>query len=221
MNAKYKIGYIDEDKSQVKLYKRKLKEYGFEIIGYEIKKGMTLHSLMDQVYLSDIDLLMIDFKLNETNVVPFNGEAVENSIYDNKPLFPHIIFTNKVEQAEPFIEDWKIIFDKDEIFTEDEPERVQRFVNILTKSIEQYRTHIGKKKDLLSGLLEKNEEVGLNAMEKNDLISIQDELKILDKTKINEVPKHLVSIEKLENLSKTRIEAAEFLQTLIDKSKTK
>ena len=59
---------------------------------------------------------MIDYKLNEGNIVAFNGDAVESEFYDKRPLFPHIIFTNKVEQAEPFVDDWKILFDKENIF---------------------------------------------------------------------------------------------------------
>ena len=111
MEAKYKIGYIDEDIRQVKKYTRRLKDFGFEVIGYDFHQGMSLEELMSQVYESDIDLLMIDYKLNEGNIVAFNGDAVESDFYDKRPLFPHIIFTNKVEQAEPFVEDWKIIFD--------------------------------------------------------------------------------------------------------------
>ena len=68
MSIRYKIGYIDEDPNQVKLYKRKLRVYGFEVIGYEFHKGMTIEELMEQVYSSNIDLLMIDFRLNESNV---------------------------------------------------------------------------------------------------------------------------------------------------------
>lgn len=73
---------------------------------------MTIEELMEQVYSSNIDLLMIDFRLNESNVIPFNGDVVERYVYENKPLFPHIIFTNKVDQAEPDVDDLKLIFDK-------------------------------------------------------------------------------------------------------------
>ena len=82
MPIQYKIGYIDEDASQVKLYRRKLRDFGFEVVGYEFHKGITLEDLMKQVYNSDIDLLMIDFRLNESNIVPFNGDAVEREIYE-------------------------------------------------------------------------------------------------------------------------------------------
>jgi len=217
MKDRFKIGYIDEDIKQVKLYARKLREYGFDVIGYDFIKGMTIDSLMNQVFESDIDLLMIDYKLNESNIVPFNGEVVERIVYDSKPQFPHIIFTNKVDQAEPFVEDWKIIFDKEEIFTDDEDdkENVERFVTMLKKSIEQYRNHIKIKKEALSRLLTKGEIDGLNAAEKNELISLQEDLMNLDKTKKSEIPKQLVSPKKIEDLSKSRKEAEEFLQSLI------
>ncbi|MDF4204354.1 hypothetical protein PXD56_15375 [Maribacter sp. SA7] len=221
MEAKYRIGYIDEDVKQVKKYQRRFRNYGIEIIGYEFHKGMTLDELMHQVYESDIDLLMIDYKLNETNQVTFNGEVVESEFYDKKPLFPHIIFTNKVEQAEPHVEDWKIIFDKDDIFSEDDEDekKIQHFITTLFKSIEQYKNHVNKKKVIVSELLEKGEKEGLTASEKDLLVSKQEELLALDKSEKNEIPKHLLTEKTLYDLSKTKKDAEDFLQSLIDKRK--
>ncbi|MEF3077813.1 hypothetical protein [Winogradskyella poriferorum] len=221
MEAKYKIGYIDEDIKQVKKYQRRFKNFGIEIIGYEFHQGMSLDELMNQVYESDIDLLMIDYKLNETNQVTFNGEIVESEFYDKKPLFPHIIFTNKVEQAEPHVEDWKIIFDKDDIFSEDDEDekKVHHFITTLIKSIEQYRNHVNKKKVIVSELLEKGEKEGLTASEKDLLVTKQDELLALDKSERNEIPKHLLTEKKLDDLAKTKKDAEAFLQSLIDKRK--
>jgi len=215
----YKIGYIDEDIKQVKLYARKLKKFSFKVIGYEFEEEMTKESLMKQVYESDIDLLMIDFKLKDTNIVTFNGETLEKMIYNDKPLFPHIIFTNNKEDAEPVVEDLKIIFDK-EIFSEDD-ERIEKFVKMLEKSIKQYKNYISKKKNVLSNLLEKEVKEGLTAIEKNDLITTQEELKNLDKTRKDEVPKILIHNDTIEALNKTRKEAEEFLQLLIEKGKKK
>ncbi len=223
METKYKIGYIDEDINQVKKYQRRFREFGIQVIGYEFRKGMTLDELMEQVYNSEIDLLMIDYRLNETNQVTFNGEAVENVFYEKRPLFPHIIFTNKKEQAEPFVEDWKIIFDKDEIFNDDEEDdnKVQHFITTLIKSIEQYKSYVDKKKNTISELLVKGENEGLNASEQDTLISLQRELRDLDKTKTKEIPEKLISAEQIEDLSKTRKEAEEFLQSLIEKNRKK
>ena len=219
MSIRYKIGYIDEDPNQVKLYKRKLRVYGFEVIGYEFHKGMTIEELMEQVYSSNIDLLMIDFRLNESNVIPFNGDVVERYVYENKPLFPHIIFTNKVDQAEPDVDDLKLIFDKEIVFPEDEGNnlRTHHFIEVLTKSIEQYKTYINGKKEKISELLDKEEAGGLNAKEKNDLLSLQNELLCLDKMSISEVPESLKSFETLEKISQARKDAEAYIQSLIEK----
>jgi len=221
MEAKYKIGYIDEDIRQVKKYTRRLKDFGFEIIGYDFHQGMSLEELMSQVYKSDIDLLMIDYKLNEKNIVAFNGDSVESEFYDKKPLFPHIIFTNKVEQAEPFVEDWKIIFDKDDVFNDNEQDekKVSHFIITLEKSIEQYRKHIQKRKDEIFKILEKGKSEKLSVIEKHDLLKLQKELKLLDDTYIAEVPEYLLINENLEEVENLKIEAEELLNELIYKRK--
>lgn len=221
MEMKYRIGYIDEDNTQVKLYKRKLRAYGFEVIGYEITKGMTIEELMQQVYDSDIDLLMIDFRLNESNILAFNGDEVERHIYDKKPLFPHIIFTNKVDQAEPDVDDLKIIVDKEIAFPDDDNNdnaNVKRFIDLLTKSIEQYKNHISKRKSIISELLEKEKNEELNSKEKDVLLSTQRELQNLDKTRLKEIPEQLISVENLDKISKTRKEAEEYIKSLLEKN---
>ena len=221
MEAKYKIGYIDEDIKQVKKYSRRLKDLGFEVIGYDFYQGMSLEELMSQVYESDIDLLMIDYKLNESNIVAFNGDEVESEFYDKRPLFPHIIFTNKVEQAEPFVEDWKILFDKENIFSEDgnDEQSVKRFVTILTKSIEQYKNHIEKKKDKISFLLSKINSTEFSSVDENELIKLQKELMNLDKTFVQEIPEKMISYEKLDKITNLRVESEKFLDDLIKKKK--
>ena len=221
MGTKYKIGYIDENIKQVKKYTRRLKDFGFEVIGYDFHQGMSLEELMSQVYESDIDLLMIDYKLKESNIVAFNGDEVESEFYDKRPLFPHIIFTNKVEQAEPFVEDWKIIFDKDEVFSEEDEdeERALRFVTILEKSIEQYKNHIEKKKDKISFLLSKINSTEFSSVDENELIKLQKELMNLDKTFVQEIPEKLISYEKLDKISTLRIESEKFLDNLIKSKK--
>ncbi len=222
MDTKYKIGYIDEDISQVKLYRRKLRDFGFEVIGYDFHKGMDIEELMKQVYNSEIDLLMIDFRLNESNLIPFNGDKVEKHIYENKPLFPHIIFTNKVDQAEPEVDDLKIIFDKEDVFSEGEDtSKVKHFIETLSKSIEQYKNYVNKKKKTISDLLDIEKTRELNEAEKNSLISTQRELISLDKTAVNEIPEQLVSLDNLETLERIRKEADEFLQSLINKKSKK
>ncbi|RBP26940.1 hypothetical protein DFR65_11310 [Oceanihabitans sediminis] len=221
METKYRIGYVDEDIKQVRKYQRRFRKFGFEVVGYEFTQGMTLEDLMQQVYDSNIDLLMIDYKLDESNLVVFNGEAVECAIYDAKPLFPHIIFTNKKDDAEPHVEDWKIIFDKDEIFSEgeDDNKKVQHFIITLERSIEQYRKHIQRRKNDISNLLEKGKIQKLNPDEKHNLLKLQKELKVLDPSNEIEVPEYLLLSENLSEVEDLKDEAEEFLKKLIEKKK--
>ena len=221
MEMKYKIGFIEEDINQVKLYRRKLRDFGFDVIGYEFTKGMTLEELMNQVYNSDIDLLMIDFRLNESNIVPFNGDEVERHVYENKPLFPHIIFTNKVDQAEPDVDDIKIIFDKEIVFPDDNGDdnpKTKHFINVLTKSIDQYRKHIEKRKQIISELINKENKIGLSIEEKNILLATQRELLSLDKMTMLDVPETLISIDNLEKISQARKDAESFIKSLLEKN---
>lgn len=220
MGTNYKIGYIDEDINQVKLYRRKLRDFGFEVIGYDFSKGMSLKELMEQVYSSDIDLLMIDFRLKEGNIVAFNGDEVEREIYEKKPLFPHIIFTNRADQAEPDVDDLKIIFDKEIVFPGDDGNdhpKTKHFIDVLIKSIEQYKKHISKRKDTISELLEKEKQKELSVDEKSLLLSTQRELLSLDNMIISDVPENLTSIETLDKLSKARKDAENYINSLLEK----
>lgn len=215
--AKYKIGYIDEDEREVKTFQRKLRDYDIEVIGYEFNVGMTKDELLEQVYSSDIDLLLIDYKLKGA-MVTFNGEEIESDIYMKKPLFPYIVFTSDPSHAEDFVEDLKTIYDKEELFVNNKS-RNDHFVKILERSIEQYRSYIEVKKDTISELLIRSQEQILTPSEQDTLISLQRELRDLDKTKIKEIPEKLISVEQIEDLSKTRKEAENFLQSLIERNK--
>jgi hypothetical protein len=211
---KYRIGYIDEDASEVKILQRKLREHDIEVIGYEFTQGMTKEELLKQVYSSDIDLLLIDYKL-KGQLVTFNGEEIESDIYEKKPRFPYIIFTSDPSHAEGFIEDWKSIYNKNELFSHDEAKN-EKFIRIIIKSIEQYRNFVHRKKSELSFLLKKGEQEGLEVVEQHTMLSLQRELMSLDTTTAKELPEQLASYQKVESLSKVRKNAEDFLKSLIE-----
>lgn len=211
----YRIGYIDEKEEQVGKFRRRLRDFGFEVIGYHIYEGLTLGGLMEQVYASDIELLLIDYKLNETGIITFNGEEVERAIYEQRPSFPHIIFTSKREDAESHVEDWKIIYEKELLDDENDP---ARFVTMLQKSIEQYEGHLQRKKDRLISLIEKGEGSGLDAIEKSEVVDLQSELIRLEGNQTVEVPLHLLKFGNLDALSETRREAEDLLKSLLNES---
>lgn len=209
---KYRIGYIDEDQNQFKKYERDLREY-FDVIGYEINQGLSLDDLINQVYQSDIDLLMVDYLMVDKNILVYNGDEVARAYEEIKPRFPVIIFTNEENQAFPHVDNPFNICDKAEV-----KDDINKFASKLTKLIEQYKTFIAKRKDLINKHLDKAEKEGLNPEEKHELLEAQLELNNLDK-RSTEVPLQLLTDKKLEDISKTTKEAEEFLESLIKKNK--
>jgi len=209
---KYKIGYIDEDQTQFKKYERDLREY-FDVVGYDIKQGLPLDDLINQVYQSDIDLLMVDYFLVDKGILTYNGDVVARAYEEIKPRFPIIIFTNLETQAFPHVDNPNMIYDKGEV-----TKNTKHFVEKITKTIQFYKNFIGKRKDLIRELIGKGEKEGLSADEKHTLLEAQLELNNLDK-RSNEVPLQLLDEKKVDNLSKTTKEAQEFLESLINKKK--
>ena len=135
-------------------------------------------------------------------------------------MFHHIIFTNKADQAEPDVDDLKIIFDKEIVFSSDdenENPQTKHFIDTLNKSIEQYKRYISKRKDIISKLLEKEQNETLNTEEKNLLLSTQRELLSLDSLRISEVPESLISIDNLDKISKARQDAEAYIKSLLEK----
>lgn len=206
---KYKIGYIDEDPTQVAKYERKLRDH-FKVVTYNIQKGIEVNDLLMQVYNSDIDLLMIDYLMVDKGILTFNGDEVARQYEEIKPRFPVIIFTNEEAQAFPHVDNPNIIYDKS-LVTSD----LNRLVEILNKNIIAYKTYIEKRQDTIGNLLLKGEsDEGLSPEEKHVLLQSQIELINLDK-KSNEVPFQLLDEKKLENLSRTTKEAEKFLESLL------
>lgn len=207
---KYKIGYIDEDLTQVTKYERDLRNY-FDVMGFEITPGLELNSLLKQVYNSDIDLLMVDYLMVDKGILTYNGDEVARAYEEIKPRFPVIIFTNEESQAFPHVDNPNIIYDKSKV-----KEDVKHFAEILNKNILSYKNYIEKRKNIISELLLKGEKDGLTSEEKHILLQTQIELINLDKWS-NEVPFQLLDDKRLENLSKTTKEAEEFLESILKK----
>jgi hypothetical protein len=207
---KYKIGYIDEDSTQVTKYERDLRKY-FDVIGFTINPGLELNDLLKQVYDSDIDLLMVDYLMVDKGVLTYNGDEVARAYEEIKPRFPVIIFTNEESQAFPHVDNPNIIYDKSLVKND-----LNYFVELLNKNISAYKNYIEKRKNIISDLLLKGENAGLSPDEKHILLQTQIELINLDKWS-NEVPFQLLDDKRLENLSKTTKEAEEFLESILKK----
>ncbi len=208
---KYKIGYIDEDSAAVIKYERKLRD-NFDIIGYDIEKGLLLDDLLKRVYDSDIDLLMVDYLMVDKGILTYNGDEVVRAYEEIKPKFPMIIFTNEESQAFPQVDNPNIIYDK-KLVNDD----LAKFCEILTKNIKVYLDYVKKRKDIINSLIEKSTKASLSSKEKSTLFESQAELKNLDKWS-NEIPYQLFDLTTTDDIEKTRKEAEAYLESLIKKA---
>jgi len=217
--TKYTIGFVDEDPQEIRRYANRLEPVGFKIIDYDIKKGLQLDELLDRIYNSEIDMVMVDFLLNERGVLGFNGDRVIREFKKIKPDFPMIIFTSKDRQAYPAVDDVNLIYDKARI--RDDDAELQRFITILSKNIEKYRNDIKQREDRIKELIAKREDgEELDSQEKSELYRLQFELSNLDQ-RTKETPDQLLVDLKLDQLSTTADEAAELLRNLKKESDDK
>ena len=192
---------------------------GFNVIDYGIEKGLKLDELLNRIYDSEIDLVMVDFLLNERGILGFNGDQVIREFKKIKPEFPMIIFTSKDKQAYPAVDDVNLIYDKARI--RDDDAELQRFITVLSKNIEKYRNDIKQREDRIKELIAKRESgEELDAEEKSNLYRLQFELSNLDQ-RTKETPDQLLVDLKLDQLSTTADEAAELLRNLKKESDDK
>ena len=212
---KYKIGFIDEDKDQVDTYERRLRKKDFEVIGYQIERGITLDNLLQQVYASEIDLLMVDYLLSDRGILDFNGDEVVRQYQKIKPGFPTIIFTNLETQAFPKVDNPNIVYEK-EMTGKD---HINKFAEILRKNILLYQEYIQERKNTIAGFSEKAIKEGLNAKDRHLISVAQFELQNLDKWATPEAPMQLLDIDKVENLTEMTKEAEALLEELIKNKK--
>lgn len=212
MPPKFKIGYVDEQPQQVGIVKRKLQD-DFDFVSYDIKKGLPIESLLDQIYESNIDLLLVDYLLKEKGILTYNGDEVVREFLKIKPQFPVLIFTSHEADAFNEVDSPNIIYEKN--MMDDAP---QKLIDTITKNITAYRKIINDHKAKLNEFVEKSVSKGLNAKEKSEFLQLQVELRNFDK-RSNEVPLQLLAPETLDKLSETRKEAEEYLKNLINKKK--
>ena len=210
--TKYNIGFVDEDPREIGRYASRLEPVGFNVINYNIEKGLELGELLNRIYDSKIDLVIVDFLLNERGILGFNGDQVIREFKKIMPEFPMIIFTSKDKQAFPAVDDVNLIYDKARI--RDDDRELQRFITVLSKNIEKYRNDIKRREVRIKELIAKREGgEELEAEEKSELYRLRFELSNLDQ-RTKETPDQLLVDLKLDQLSATVDEVEELLKKL-------
>lgn len=205
----YKIGYVDEAAQEVEKITRKL-ENDFEMVSYDIERGLSKDELIDRIYKSDVDLLLVDYFLKDKGMLVYNGDTLVRDFEKIKPLFPMIIFTNNPVDAFPKVDNVNIIYNKDVL-----NKNKTWFIEVLKRNIQYYQQYINTRKNRIAELIETRQQRELTPVEKGELFNLQLDLNKLDERENVETPSHLLSDRNLDELTEITEDAEKLLQKLL------
>lgn len=147
---KYTLGYIDEESVWTETFTRKLKD-SFDIVIFSISSESTVESVFKQIEDAELDCLIVDYELKETEVIQFNGDEIIAKVRSKFPFFPVFIITGQDELNVLLqVEDNEIVRDKSEL-TEHKEVLIQRIKN----KINNYYEEIKKAQGIIDELSER------------------------------------------------------------------
>ena len=162
---KYTIGFIDEALEWIQQFKR-FANGNFDVESFNLSENTTLDSLVNEIHSKNLDCLIIDFELKESELLQFNGDEIVDKIREKTPYFPLFIITNKDEMdVLNQVEDNDIVYDKD-LLTNDKKET---FILRIKNKIEHYHAKIKHANQEIERLVRLKTERVLTPMEEEQL----------------------------------------------------
>jgi hypothetical protein len=173
----YRIGYIDEDKGWRNTFRQYLKD-DFEIVLFDITEETTVETLVDDIFNQAIDMLVIDFRLDETGLVDFNADILVDKIQGRNLYYPLIILTSFESDALDHLENANLVNGKD-MLSGDSTSKVSILKQKISKIAGDYTFKVSESVSELEILEKKRVETGLNPNEEDRFVELNN---YLDKT---------------------------------------
>ena len=184
----------------------------FEIVLFDIINTSTVEGIVQEITDSNLDSVVIDFRLDETGVVNFNGDAVAEKLLANRPHFPILMLTSFERDAIDHVEDVNIINAKD-ILDGDNPEKVNVLGAKIYSNIQNYYSKIEKTEKRIVELVKKKNEGLIEPKEEEELTKCYlfiDEIYPDEK----EIPANLIQKEAITKLNDFVVQSKEILDQL-------
>jgi DNA-binding NarL/FixJ family response regulator len=161
-----KLGFIDDEPAFIMTFRGWFKDaYNIEI--FEIEETTTANDLAKNVKESNLDMLIVDFKLDDNGNDFLDGNLVVNEVRKLLPKLPMIILTSNEEDAVDHIDDGILLRSKDEL----NPENISVFKKKILNTIKSYKKTIQEKKNIIKELSEKKIDEDLSTDEEELLFS--------------------------------------------------
>ena len=155
-----KLGFIDDESSSIINFRGWFrKEYDIEI--FEIEETTTALNLAGKIKDHNLDMLIVDFKLDDNGNDFLDGNQVVNEVRKILPKLPMIILTSNEEDAVDYVDDGILLRSKDEL----NPEHISVFKKKISNTIKSYRKEIKDNKHIIEELSNKKIDIDLSSEE--------------------------------------------------------
>lgn len=163
----YKIGYVDEDEGQRSSFYHYLKD-DFEVVLFEITQETEVEPLVDDIFNSRLDILVLDFRLDETGLVDFNADQLVDAIQERNLYYPLVVLTSHETDALDHLTNANLVNGKEEMLGS----KVEIFKQKLNKIASTYQNKISETETELAKLEEKRGDGGLEPDEEDKYVAL-------------------------------------------------
>jgi hypothetical protein len=169
----YKIGYVDENEGWKSTFYHAFKN-DFDLELFDLNQETTAEGLVEEIFAKRLDLLVIDFLLDETGDLDFNADEIVERIQAKNLYYPIIILTSNETDAIDHIENVNLINGKDMLSGEagDKGTKVPVLIHKFTKIIEGYRAKVENSEKELEGLEHKRKEKRLSPEDEDRYVDL-------------------------------------------------
>jgi len=168
-----RIGYIDDDKAWRNTFWQFFKS-DFDVVLFDINEKTDVDSLTDDIFEKDIDMLVIDFRLES---VDFNADALVDKIQERNLYYPMIVLTSYESEALDHLANANLVNGKD-MLDGDNP-KPDILKQKMLKIADDYKRKISKSERELEFLEKKRVKEGLIPNEEDIYVELNN---FLDKT---------------------------------------
>ena len=163
----YKIGYLDEEEPQRNSFYQFLKD-DFDIHLFDINENTELETIVEDIFNSSLDILVLDFRLDESGLVNFNADSIIELIQERNLYYPLVILTSHELEALDHIKNANLINGKTEMLGE----KIEVFKQKLKKIASDYKTETSDNEEELAFLEEKRQKDGLDSAEEDRYVEL-------------------------------------------------
>ncbi|AEA45006.1 hypothetical protein [Fluviicola taffensis] len=206
----YRIGYIDEDAGQRSSFYHFLKDE-FDIVLFEMNDTTTADTLVEDVFQSGIDMLVLDFRLDDNGDFDFNADSLIEKIQQRNYYYPLVILTSHELDALDHISNANLVNGKEDMLGKN----VAVFKQKLSKIIQSYKSRLSEAENEVQELEKKRQsDTGLLPAEEDRYVELNNFLEKTTSAK-STIPRSFYSTDTNKKLDQL-IEKTEALLSRIE-----